>query len=756
MDDRVQFEFGRCLGRGGFGEVYEAQMVTPGGVRRTVAVKVLNERFKEVDHAIRRLRDEAHLLAALHHRAILQIHDLVELNGRIALVAEYLPGADLDRIVRGDGPVHPRVALEIIGEVASALHAAYTTPSPGTSTPMRLVHRDIKPANIRVTPTGGVKLLDFGIARSPEVDRESRTSTGIVVGTVGYFSPERLTEDLPQPTDDVYALGCVLYEAVTGLRLYRGMKRADLFRLAFHPDNHAAFLKERLEHPPDGIPFWPALKQLLEQILASDPEQRLTAGELEEHCFELIKDLTGPTLRQWSRQRSWAEPNFVSGPFEGQRLASQTPNTGPTAQQPNVAPPPPAVPQRRSGRPAPRSMPAPAPASTSRPWWGAALAGVLLAGAGAIAAISVLDPDRLSGLLAPPASAPGPTAPHTAPPEAAAVAQPEAPTPEAGDGTGPDAGPSASDAAAPSAPAAATPAEPVPADSIPAVPGSRMAENPDAQPPRPLPASLDGRRLLTLRNNSILEVRDLASPAKPVQVLQKPSNPATAVCLNGDTMALVMGGTIEVRKVSTDTVIDRMRPGGRVVDRVLCLDDSEIVAVSRAPRMGHGGGTGEVVWWAANGRIRGKLLPPAGVVDARYDGENVLVLDGEGGVRVWTGSGGPSAESLPLRGPPTGITPSLGGPTWAVSTRSACSIDSTCVQVDGKRGLLASGVGWVAVGAADRITVINAIEGTVVRDIPAAPTALFAQPDGTLLVVEPDGVRWLDPIQGTEQDRRDW
>ena len=73
MDDRVQFEFGRCLGRGGFGEVYEAQMVTPGGVRRTVAVKLLNEQVKDVDHAIRRLRDEAHLLAALHHLSLIHI-----------------------------------------------------------------------------------------------------------------------------------------------------------------------------------------------------------------------------------------------------------------------------------------------------------------------------------------------------------------------------------------------------------------------------------------------------------------------------------------------------------------------------------------------------------------------------------------------------------------------------------------------------------------------------------------------------------
>ncbi len=742
MDEGVRFEFGRCLGRGGFGEVYEAQMITLGGVRRTVAVKILNERFKDVESAIQRLRDEAHLLAALHHRAILQIHDLVDLDGRIALVAEYLPGADLDRIVRTDGRLHPRVALEIIGEVASALHAAYTAPSPGTSTPMRLVHRDIKPANIRVTPTGGVKLLDFGIARSPEVHREARTTTGIVVGTVGYFSPERLTEDLPQPADDVYALGCVLYEAVTGLRLYRKMKRADLFRLAFHPDNHAAFLRERLEHPPDGVPYWPALQPLLRQILASDPEERLTAGELEESCFDLLKDLNGPTLRQWSRKRLWPDPNFVAGAFEGQQLSSHSrvSTTQNLARRTTTTPPPPALPGPPTTPPRPR--PLPQPASNPRPRRIAGFLGFLLATIGAGAAFWFAeDIKRLTGTAetAPLKASPAVAVPAEPPePPPAKEPAPSAPPPEA----------IATGEAAPDAPAAT--------NAAPAALGSRMPDTPDAEPPRPLPASLHGNRLLTLRDGRRLEIRDLASPAKSVQRLSDAPSPATSVCLNGDTMALVMGGTIELRSISSDTVVDRMRPGGRVVDRVLCLDDSEIVAVSRAPRMGHGGGTGEVIWWTSKGRIRGKLLPPAGVVDARYDGEAVLVLDGKSGLRKWTGSGGPSAEPIPLRGPPTGITPSLGGPMWALSTRTACSIDGTCVAVDGRRGLVASGVGWVAVGAADRITVINAIEGTVLRDIAAKPTALFAQADGTLLVVEPDGLRWLDPIQGIERKRRDW
>jgi len=730
VEEGVRFEFGRCLGRGGFGEVYEAHMRTRGGVQRTVAVKILRDRVKDVDSAIRRLRDEAHLLAALHHRAIVQVHDLVELDGRIALVTEYLPGADLDHIVREDGRMPVRVALEVLGEVASALHAAYTMPAPGTNTPTRLVHRDIKPANIRITTTGSVKLLDFGIARSPEVDREARTTTGIVVGTVGYFSPERLTEDLPQPADDVYALGCVLYEVVTGLQLYRGMKRADLFRLAFHPDNHAAFLHERLGHPPEGVRFWPALQPLLARVLSSDPEERPSAGELEEACFSLVKDLDGPTLREWSRQRTWQEPSFVSGPFEGRKVASTmgAPDTARTERA--AAPPPPSVPAgtapkrdapiRPASKPKPR--PAPPPVTSGLPW------GWLVLGLGIVGAIA-------GGVW------------HQSQ---------KAPTLRTTDDTG-----TKVVAATPvDVPEVAPEPEPIPEpepEPPPPAPGPvRMPSNPDAEPPRPLPASLDGSKLLTLRSGTILELRDLASPAKAPRILNAAAMKATDVCLKGDTFAVVMGGTVEVRRTSDDTVVDRMRPGGRVVDQVLCLDDGQVVAVSRAPRIGSGGGTGEVVWWTNQGRVRGKLLPPAGVVRAEPRGDKVLVLDGEGGVRAWTGQGSPSTDMVPLRGTPTGVTPSLGGPAWAVSSRTACSIEGTCVQVDGTRGLVTSGVGWVAVAGPDRITVLNGVEGTVVRDIPALPTELFAEPKGTLLVVEPHGVRRLDPMSGAELMRRDW
>jgi len=735
-----RFEFIDCLGRGGFGEVYRARMHTSSGVQRLVAVKVLHERARDVPSAIRRLRDEAHLLAALHHRSIVQVLDLVEIQERLALVTEYIEGADLDQVLREDTRLPATVALELVGEVASALHAAWSAAAPQTTTPMRLVHRDIKPANLRITPEGSVKLLDFGIARSPEIDREARTTTGIVVGTVGYFSPERLTEDIPQPTDDVYALGCVLFEALTGERLYRDMMRSDLFRLAFHPSVHAEFIGKRLDAATELRAVTPATRALLARLLASEPKQRPSAGELESACFDIVRQMEGPSLRAWARARRWTHQEPAArGVFDGQVLEARAlpdPEPPPHATTAPERPAPEAVtqadppsPPRPTLRPRPRPAPAPEAAEPGgRRWiW---IPVVLLAAAGGMwwmdsnqrdpVVTSRLGADNVDVAL------------ETGPDGTRLLRPSQDPTPQ-GDDPEDDLGTD------------------VPADeSVP-----RLPPAPDAQPPAPLPASLDGDHLLTLRRGQ-LELRDLDSPARTPRRLATPQGKVADLCIRGDVLALAMGALVEVRQVADDTVVDRMRPGGSTVDRVLCLDDGHIAAVSKAPRRGSGGGTGEIVWWDTQGRVKGRLLPPAGVVDAASMGDRILVLDGEGGVRTWEGKGGPIADMVPLPTAPLGVTPSLGGPGWVASATQVCSVEGTCVEVDARRGLLTSGVGWVAVGGPDRITVLDATKGAVIRELSAEPAALFARTDGTLAIVEPDGLRIIDPVADKVLATRPW
>ncbi|MCA9489452.1 MAG: protein kinase, partial [Myxococcales bacterium] len=157
------FTMHRCLGRGGFGEVYLADMVGRGGLSTTVAIKLLRQDLDPAGQAVKRLRDEGRLLARLDHPTILRVLDLVMLGGRAALITEYVPGEDLEACLRGDGRISTRALLQVLGRVAGALDAAWRAPLGSEGEELRLSHRDVKPSNIRVGRFGDVKLLDFGI-----------------------------------------------------------------------------------------------------------------------------------------------------------------------------------------------------------------------------------------------------------------------------------------------------------------------------------------------------------------------------------------------------------------------------------------------------------------------------------------------------------------------------------------------------------------------------------------------------------------
>jgi serine/threonine protein kinase len=154
------------------------------------------------------------VLGKFRHRAVVGVHSLLRVEGRWAILMEYVEGVDLGKVIREDGKVPVSVALEIVGEVASALSVAYNAKDLD-GTPLHLVHRDIKPSNIMVTAAGEVKVLDFGIAKGDFADRESKTRAGDAVGSLMYMSPERF-EDIVGPAADTYALGVMLYELLLG------------------------------------------------------------------------------------------------------------------------------------------------------------------------------------------------------------------------------------------------------------------------------------------------------------------------------------------------------------------------------------------------------------------------------------------------------------------------------------------------------------------------------------------------------------
>jgi hypothetical protein len=288
MSARRTFSLLVCLGRGGFGEVYLAQMTTGAGPTR-VAVKVLHGAHGQ---SLRRLRDEARALARLEHPAILQVHDLVELEGgRVALVTEYVEGEDLAACTLG-----LRALLEVLAQVAWALDAAWNSP-------LKLVHRDIKPSNIRISRHGAVKLLDFGIARAQALTREARTGADVLLGSPPYMAPERFLEQDPTPASDVFSLGCILLEALTGQRVF-DLPMTGLAVLAVDPERYRAHLEHQLSLIPQGSPE-PVLS-LIRELLQHDPTQRPSARALAERLESL--PLEGPTLAQYCRGRAWTSP----------------------------------------------------------------------------------------------------------------------------------------------------------------------------------------------------------------------------------------------------------------------------------------------------------------------------------------------------------------------------------------------------------------------------------------------------------------
>jgi eukaryotic-like serine/threonine-protein kinase len=258
-----RYELGRVLGRGGMAEVREARDVVLG---RRVAVKILHPALAEDPAVIERFRREATTLAALNHPDLVGIFDAGSDGDSRYLVMEYLEGRTLADVLRQDGALDPATALAVGAHAASALEAVHRA---------GLVHRDVKPANIMIAPDGGVKLMDLGIARA--ADTTALTAASMVVGTAAYFSPEQAQGRAADARSDIYSLGCVVYEMITGRR-------------PFEADSPVAMALQHVNARPDapsalvaGLPE--GLDDVLARALAKDPDLRHPSAA------ELARDL---------------------------------------------------------------------------------------------------------------------------------------------------------------------------------------------------------------------------------------------------------------------------------------------------------------------------------------------------------------------------------------------------------------------------------------------------------------------------------
>ena len=203
-----RYELGEIIGFGGMSEVHKARDERLG---RDVAIKVLRADLARDPTFYLRFKREAQNAAALNHPAIVAVYDTgeAEVDGGPLpyIVMEYVDGETLRDMVRGGGPLAPRRAMEIIADVCAALDFSHKN---------GIVHRDMKPANIMINRQGAVKVMDFGIARAIADSSNPMTQTAAVIGTAQYLSPEQARGEQVDARSDVYSVGCVLYEILTG------------------------------------------------------------------------------------------------------------------------------------------------------------------------------------------------------------------------------------------------------------------------------------------------------------------------------------------------------------------------------------------------------------------------------------------------------------------------------------------------------------------------------------------------------------
>ena len=198
-----RYEIGPELGRGGMAKVFRA---TDNVLGRPVAVKVLAPQYAEDPSFVDRFRREAQAAARLNHPNVVGVYDTGSDDGIHYIVMEYIEGRTLADYLSGGGRIMPQRAIDIADAVTSALAAAHAE---------GVIHRDIKPGNIMITPRGDVKVTDFGIARVV-AGADTVAQTAAVLGTASYLSPEQAQGERIDPRSDLYSLGCVLYEMLTG------------------------------------------------------------------------------------------------------------------------------------------------------------------------------------------------------------------------------------------------------------------------------------------------------------------------------------------------------------------------------------------------------------------------------------------------------------------------------------------------------------------------------------------------------------
>src|SRR4051794_16326018 len=301
-----RYEITAPIAVGGMGEVWRARDRV---LDRTVAAKVLRSEYTGDPNFLARFRNEARHTAALTHPNIASVYDYGETrdeNGSTVayLVMEFVEGQTLVSILHEEGRLPVDWTLHVLGQAADGLSAAHKA---------GVVHRDIKPGNLMVRPDGVVKLTDFGIAQAR--DATPLTRTGMVVGTAQYLSPEQAQGMEVTAASDVYSLGVVAYECLSGARPFDGASQV-------------AIALAHINRPPPPLPAEvpPAVRLLVERALAKDPADRFPDGGAFAEAVRRVA--AGGTLAAAAPLSPATTPTQVVGGADGRTQVLAAPVTG--------------------------------------------------------------------------------------------------------------------------------------------------------------------------------------------------------------------------------------------------------------------------------------------------------------------------------------------------------------------------------------------------------------------------------------------
>lgn len=322
------------IGVGGMAEVFLARRSGVEGFEKEIVIKRIRPHLNATPSFVNMFLGEAKLAAKLNHPNIVQIYDLGKIKGSYFIAMEYISGRDMSAVIpksKQTGiPFPVEYALKIASNVCEALYYAHTKADP-SGKPVHIVHRDVSPENIRVAWTGTVKILDFGIAKAATQLHE--TKAGEIKGKLIYMSPEQVMGNNVDHRSDIFSLGVVLYECITGLKLFSG-------------DNDLAIMANITEgriYPPSYFrdDVSPEVEAIVMRALEKEPRKRYESAvqmQLDIDTFLAGHEFTPSNIHLANFMKQLFKDELAA---ERERRLSETPLTPPGGEPPDEHPPPP-------------------------------------------------------------------------------------------------------------------------------------------------------------------------------------------------------------------------------------------------------------------------------------------------------------------------------------------------------------------------------------------------------------------------------